>query len=383
MGILNKNYKFKDDLEAFLSAEDKNKAIETLYNALEDRFKEMQSDMQGQADYGSINNNYMSSQAREYYEGLARNLRAKQLTKPGDVPMPESEVNKVLDNMQLESKILSGINVVSNTYLTKVITNGKAVQKGTWGDLTEAVVKEMLGAFKVVELEESKVSCFGEVSTDMLDAGVEHLAIAMNNTLVEGLVTAIEEAVVTGTGNKMPIGLDRDLNGSVVDGVYPQKKLIKVTDLKPVTYAGLVKRIAKDGNGRPKKFDRVQLIVNNNTYLTKIMPATTMINPLVNMGYSTNVFPFPTDVIVSEAVADDEAVLCILGEYIAAIGKDIAIVYSDDFKFLNDIRCYRGKAFMTGRPVDNTAAIRLDISELSPLVPDVAVDGIVKTKEQA
>ena len=38
---------------------------------------------------------------------------------------------------------------------------------------------------------------------------------------------------------------------------------------------------------------------------------------------------------------------------------------------------------MTGRPVDNTAAIRLDISGLSPLVPDVAVDGIVKTKEQA
>ena len=38
---------------------------------------------------------------------------------------------------------------------------------------------------------------------------------------------------------------------------------------------------------------------------------------------------------------------------------------------------------MTGKPIDNTVAIRLDISELAPLVPDVAVDGIVKTKEQA
>ena len=382
MNILNKNYKFKDDLEAFLSAKDKNKAIETLYNALEDRFKEMQSDMQGQTDYGSINNNYMSSQAREYYEELAHNLRAKQLTKPGDVPMPESEVNKVLDNMQLESKVLNGINVVSNTFITKVITNGKAVQKGTWGDLTEAVVKEMLGAFKVVELEETKVSCFGEVSTDMLDAGVEYLATAMNNTLVEGLVTAIEEAIVSGTGKKMPIGLDRDLTGTVTDGVYPQKTAIAVTDFKPVTYAGLVKRISKDSNGRSKKIDKVQLIVNSDTYLTKILPATTIINPLVNMGYSTNVFPFPTDVIVSEAVADNEAIMCLLGEYIATIGKQIQVVYSDDFKFLNDIRCFKGKAFMTGRPVDNTAAIRLDISGLEALVPNVTVDGIVKTKEQ-
>lgn len=317
------------------------------------------------------NKNYMTSEARQYYKELADRLRAKQLTKPGDVPMPESEVNKVMDNMQLDSKIMNGINVVSNTFLTKVITNGKAVQKGTWGDLTEAVVKEALGAFKVVEMEESKVSCFGEVSTDMLDAGVQYLATAMNNTLVEGLVTAIEEAVVSGTGKKMPIGLDRNLEGSVLDGVYPQKEAIPVTNFKPVTYAGLVQKISKDANGRPKKFDKVQLIVNNNTYLTKILPATTMINPLVNMGYSTNVFPFPTEVIVSEAVADNEAIMCLLGEYIATIGKQIQVTYSDDFKFLQDIRCFKGKAFMTGKPVDNTAAIRLDISGLEALVPEV------------
>ena len=381
MALLGKNKlktnQFKQDLEKFLMTENRDEAVETLYNALENRFFEMEY------EEPTASKNYMSSQAREYYEGLARNLRAKQLTKPGDIPMPESEVNKVLDNMQLESKILSGINVVSNTYLTKVITNGKAVQKGTWGDLTEAVVKEMLGAFKVVELEESKVSCFGEVSTDMLDAGVEHLATAMNNTLVEGLVTAIEEAIVSGTGKKMPIGLDRDLTGTVTDGVYPQKTAIVVTDFKPVTYAGLVKRISKDANGRSKKFDKVQLIVNSNTYLTKILPATTMINPLVNMGYSTNVFPFPTEVMVSEAVADNEAIMCLLGEYIGTVGKQIQVVYSDDFKFLNEIRCFKGKAFMTGRPVDNTAAIRLDISGLEALVPNVTVDGIVKTKEQA
>lgn len=371
--------------EQVFAAETQEEAVEALNKFRDNILKEARESYElYKSERETVKNrNFLSSEAKRYYSELGDRLKAKQLTKPGDIPMPESEVDKVLDNMNTQSSILNGINVVSNTYLTKVITNGKAVQKGTWGDLTEAVVKEMLGAFKVVELEEAKVSCFGEVSTDMIDAGPKYLATAMTNTLTEGLVTAIEEGIVTGTGKKMPIGLDRNLDGSVVDGVYPQKELIKIKDLKPVTYAGLVKRIAKDGNGRPKKFDRVQLIVNNNTYLTKILPATTMINPLVNMGYSTNVFPFPTDVIVSEAVADDEAILCILGEYIAAIGKQISIVYSDDFKFLDDIRCYKGKAFMTGKPIDNTVAIRLDISELSPLVPDVAVDGIVKTKEQA
>lgn len=363
----------KEKYNAFFDATTKDEAEKALQSLIKDEVMNIQN---------TANKVVMSVDSRKYYEELAHNLRAKQLTKPGDVPMPEAEVNKVLDNMQLESKVLNGINVVSNTFITKVITNGKAVQKGTWGDLTEAVVKEMLGAFKVVELEESKVSCFGEVSTDMLDAGVEHLQTAMTNTLVEGLVTAIEEAVITGTGKKMPVGLDRDLTGTVTDGVYPKKTAIQVTDFKPETYAGLVKRISKDSNGRSKKIDKVQLIVNSDTYLTKILPATTIINPLVNMGYSTNVFPFPTDVIVSEAVADNEAIMCLLDEYIGVIGKQIQVVYSDDFKFLNDIRCFKAKAFMTGKPIDNTAAIRLDISNLGALVPGVTVNGIVKTKEQ-
>ena len=371
--------------EKVFNAANKEEAVEALEEFRDNILKEAKDNYEiYESERKTVKNrNILSSKANEYYKELGARLKAKQLTKPGDIPMPESEVEKVLDNMNTQSAILNKINVVSNTYLTKVITNGKAVQKGTWGDLTDAVVTELMGAFTVVELEEAKVSCFGEVSTDMIEAGPKYLATAMTNTLTEGLITAIEEGIVTGTGKKMPIGLDRDLKGSVLNGVYPQKEAIPVTDFKPVTYAGLVKRIAKDENGRPKKFDRVQLIVNNNTYLTKILPATTMINPLVNMGYSTDVFPFPTDVIVSEAVADNEAILCILGEYIAAIGKQISIVYSDDFKFLNDIRCYKGKAFMTGKPIDNTVAIRLDISGLEALVPNVTVDGIVKTKEQA
>ncbi len=370
MGLLGNKDK---SAEKVFNASNKDEAVKALQEFRDNILKEARESYEMyELERKTVKNrNVLSNKANEYYKELGDRLKAKQLTRPGDIPMPESEVEKVLDNMNTQSSILNGINVVSNTYLTKVITNGKAVQKGTWGDLTEAVVEEMLGSFKVVELEETKVSCFGEVSTDMIDAGPKYLAMVMTNTLTEGLVTAIEEGIVTGTGKKMPIGLDRDLDGSVVDGVYPQKELIKVTDLKPVTFAGLVQKISKDGNGRPKKFDRVQLIVNNNTYLTKILPATTMINPLVNIGYSTNVFPFPTDVIVSEAVADNEAILCLLGEYIAAIGKQISIVYSDDFRFLSDIRCYKGKAFMTGKPIDNTVAIRLDISELAPLVPEV------------
>lgn len=372
MTLLNKNEK---NIAQRLQSAFKNGNDKAVTEAFEELRNDIEANVMANVNQGNKKPGYMSKTTEDYYNQIADRLKAKQITKPGDVPMPTTEVDKVMDNMQTTSKILDGINVVSNTYLTKVVTNGNAVTKGTWGDLTEAIVKEMLAAFKVVELEESKVSCFGQVSTDMLEAGPQFLQGHMNNTLTESLVTAIEEAVISGTGNKMPIGLDRDLSGSVVDGVYPQKKAIVVKDFGVSTYADLVKQISKDENGRPKKFDKVQLIVNNDTFLTKIMPATTMINPLTNIGYQTNVFAYPTEVIVSEAVADNEAIMCLLGEYVAAIGKQIEVSYSDDYKFIEDLRTFKGKAFMTGKPVDNTSAIRLDISGLEPLVP------MVKTKQ--
>ena len=46
--------------------------------------------------------------------------------------------------------------------------------------------------------------------------------------------------------------------------------------------------------------------------------------------------------------------------------KNAVIDFSDDFKFLDDVRYFKIKQHMTGRAVDNTCAWLLDISELDP-----------------
>lgn len=325
--------------------------------------------------------NFLSSATKEYYEGLADKLKAKQLTKPGDIPMPETEIDKVTDNMITVSPILNGVNSVSTEYLTKLVLNAKGTQKGTWGDLTEAVVTELLNSYQTVEITQQKVSCYGQLSLDMIDMGPVFLQNHINTTLTEGMTIALEETIINGDGNKKPIGLTRNLKGTVNNGVYPLKAKVTVKDFEPSTYGNLVKQISKDENGRTKKFDKVTLIVNQNTYLTKILPAATMLDPLSGIGYKINVFPFPTDVLVSEALADDEAIMCHLNEYVLALGKGIEIVYSDEFKFLDDIRVYKAKAFADGRALDNNTSIFLDISGLEPLVSKTKVVGTVSTKE--
>ena len=38
-----------------------------------------------------------------------------------------------------------------------------------------------------------------------------------------------------GTGKKQPIGMIKDLKGSVTDGIYPDKKKVVLEDFTPVT----------------------------------------------------------------------------------------------------------------------------------------------------
>ena len=55
-------------------------------------------------------------------------------------------------------------------------------------------------------------------------------------------------------------------------------------------------------------------------------------------------------------------------------GKDGKIEYSDEYKFLEDERYYLIKLYGTGRPLDNTSFLYLDISNLVPVVPKVDVN---------
>jgi len=108
------------------------------------------------------------------------------------------------------------------------------------------------------------------------------------------------------------------------------------------------------------------MIVNQNDYLTKVMPATTVLN--ANGTYVNNLFPFPTTVYVSNALSDGDAVLFLKDEYFMGMGgsKNGVIEYSDECKFLEDQRVFKVKQYGAGRAFDNTSALYLDISGLSP-----------------
>ena len=52
-------------------------------------------------------------------------------------------------------------------------------------------------------------------------------------------------------------------------------------------------------------------------------------------------------------------------------GKGGKLEYSDDYKFVEDLRTYKIKFYGTGRPYDINAFMYLDITNLVPVLPAV------------
>ncbi len=316
----------------------------------------------------------LTSEELKYYEKL---IQAGKTSHPmqeltglldGDV-MPVTIIEDVYKDLVDEHPLLNRINFQNVAYLTRWILNDHSKQNAVWGEINSEITEEITSGFKVIEVNQCKLTAYTLIEKDMLDLGPVFLDNYLRTFLKDSLLCALEKAVVSGNGKNCPIGLDRDVHEGVsvssTDG-YPQKTAVAVKSFLPEEYGKLVAKLVKSEKGNSRKFNKVLMICNMADYLTKVMPATTV---LTGTGtYATNLFPFPTDVEVSNELEEGKAILCLPEEYFMGIGgaKEGVIEYSDEFKFLEDKRVFKIKMYGMGRAYDNTVSILLDISKLDP-----------------
>ena len=281
--------------------------------------------------------------------------------------MPETIIEDVLKYLQETRPLLAKVKFQNAGFSTKWIINDNSVQRGGWGKIDASITDEIEGSLKVLVIEQSKYSAFCIIPLDILDMGPQFLDAFIRATLAEALGLGLEEAIVNGSGVNMPCGMMRNPNGSFDQSTgYPAKTPVKVTSFAPAEYGALVAKVAKTEKGKQRTFGSVGMLCNMSDYLTKIMPATTMLT--ANGGYASNLFPFPTEVIQCNAVPDGKAVLGILDDYTLAVGgkRNGNIEFDDSVKFLDDARTFKLVQHAAGRAYDDTSFIVLDISDLDP-----------------
>lgn len=283
--------------------------------------------------------------------------------------MPTTIIEDVYKNLEEEHPLLKAINFQHVGYITKWILNDHSAQNAVWGQITDEIVKEITSSFKVVDVDQNKLSAYAIIELGMLDLGPTFLDGYIRTVLAEAIYAGVEMAIVSGSGVNEPVGLIKDIHEGVSYSSttgYPDKAKVKITSFAPEEYGKVLATLATTESGHKRKFTEVGLIVNQTDYLTKVMPATTLLN--ANGTYVNNLFPFPTTVYVSNALEDGAAVLFLREEYFLGMGgsKNGVIEYSDEYKFLEDQRVFKVKQYGAGRAFDNTSAVYLDISGLSP-----------------
>jgi len=396
-------------LQAAFSAEDT--TPEVMQGAFEQFAQAIAATVQ--ADFESANGDrnilaqrgfrQLTADENKYYQALIEAGKSKNPVQTyagllSDKVMPTTIIEDVYKDLLAEHPLLAKINFQSVQYMTRWILNDHSVQTAVWGAVNSQIAQQITSAFRTVEITQCKLSAYAVIEKDMLDLGPAFLDNYIRTFMKEALAVALEDGIVTGNGLNMPIGLDRDIHQGVSVSSstgYPKKTAVALTSFMPKEYGAVLAELCEteawytadatgvitpastaantDGTPKPgytkhggamRSFDEVTLICNMKDYLSKVMPATTVLNAAGS--FTNNIFPFPTDVVRSNRVPTGKAILCLPEEYFFGIGssKEGTLEYSDDYHFLEDQRVFKIKMHGYGKAWDNTVAILLDISNL-------------------
>lgn len=351
---------------------------EALKDEYEQKIQQMVDDYNAQV-LTARGANQLTTEERSYYKQFAdaaKSSNPKQAVENLTIRMPKTIIDRVFEDLRTNHPLLSKVNFMATAGMVEMFINTNGYQEAAWGQLTDAVVKELTGGLKMVSATLFKLSAFLPIAKSMLDLGPEWTDRFIRETLYEAYANGLEAGIVAGTGKNQPIGMIRKVGTganlsegiAIVDGVYPEKEAIPVDDLTVVTVGGLLARMAKSPDGKTRRIENVLFVVNPVDYYQKVMPATTLMAP--DGTYRHDVMPYPMDVVQSPSVPEGKAVLGLGKRYIALLGtaKEGKIEYSDHYRFLEDERVYLIKGYANGMPADDNAFLLLDISELQAIM---------------
>lgn len=319
----------------------------------------------------------LTSNEKQYYSQMTEAMRStnpRQALSLIDEALPTTVIDSIMEDLKEAHPLLEEINFQNTGILTEILVSTYDGRfKAIWGPLTGKITEEISSGLAKINLDKKKLSAFIPISKPMLEIGPEWIDRYVRAILGEAIANGLENGIINGTGVDSPVGMTKNPNGDFNSETgYPDLVALPITKVTPATYGTIIGGLAVGRNGNYRDVGEVLVICNPVDYYTKVMPAVMHKNP---DGTWTSRWPFPTKVIRSIFVPSNKAIIGLGKRYFFGLGtaKDGKIEYSDDFKFLDDVRVYLTKLYGEGKPLDNTSFAVLDITNLAPIDPRVEV----------
>lgn len=296
----------------------------------------------------------LTSEARKYYAAV---IERKGFEGIHDA-FPQDEMEFVFHKLQNEHPILSRVDAQSTKGLMKWIFAKPQTARGFWGPICEDIKQIVLGGFKTVNLESSRLSGFIPVCKGMEILGPVWLAEFVRAALYEIMSMELEIAIFTGDGKNKPIGMMKKLSGAV-DGVYADKTPVAITNLEPKTMGGIRAGLAKaktDSAG-------VCLMVNPETYWAKVFGALafraadgTWVNDRLASG---------EEIITSYAIPVDKMIIGDPINYFLGVASALEITKYEETLAIEDMNLYIAKFYGFGMAKDPNAFFVADLAGIT------------------
>lgn len=276
-----------------------------------------------------------------------------------DTVFPTTIIETVMTNLAEEHPLLSAIDTRTTEAVIKYIYGDPAVQTAYWDVIPSDIRQILIGAFKALDLSASKLSGYIALAKGYFKLGPVWLANYVTTFLEEVMKASLEVAVVNGDGKNKPIGMMRKLSGAV-DGVYPAKTEVSISDLTPMTLAGPRALLAQEKmlNGE------IAFIVNPVTRETKISPNLFFQN---TVDGSWKQLPLPNNekIIPSYAVPENKAILGNPKNYLLAVAGNLELTKYTETLAIEDMDLYIAKMFAAGVAKNPNAFIVLDLTGIT------------------
>ena len=360
------------------------KIVETIQSIVDENYAEVINQYQREfEEYSASKENdkkfglrSLTAEEKQWIDRAIKQEDTSSLTGNEIDYLPETTVSYIFEDLKTAHPLFQYIDWapagVQKWFLSE--RSGKA----TWGKLTRAIIDQIEAGIKTLDLEVNSLSAFMFVPKAIINMGYKWIDRFVRTVLLEVNEEGLETGIIAGNGNDAPIGLLKDLEGSVQSGVYPDKTPVEITDLGPDSFGKSV--LPTLNRGGKRNVDTIVIIANQNELDTKIYKATHVLgfNGYVKAdNYKNFVY------VANPDVPENKAIAYIPNKYTAGISR-MGIDYSDHYKFLEQLRTYTVLTYGNGRLKSNDDAVVLDITNLEPLKPivktEATVNGTVQTE---
>lgn len=300
----------------------------------------------------------------------------KQTVEGLDEAFPKTIIETIMENLSKEHPILSEIDTRYTEAAIKYIYADHSEATAYWDTIPADIRQILIGSFKSLDMTVAKLSGFIALPKGYFKLGPNWLAQYVTTFLREVMSMTLEEAVINGNGKLKPIGMMRKLSGAV-DGVYPEKTPVKITDLTPKTLGGPRALLAKEKmlNGQ------ISFVVNPVTYETKISPNLFFQNT-TDGTWKQLALPNNEKVVQSYAVPEGRAVLGNLKNYLLAVAGNVEIKKYEETLAIEDMDLFIAKMFSNGLAKNPNAFVVLDLSDISGVtVPNADPDADIAKQD--